>query len=100
MELSSLFALPDGLEVAGTSVTGPVLTLSLVATSTTALCPLCGHVSQHIRSSYTRRVADVPAAGRQVQLTLRVRKFRWIRGAARARSLQNDWHLSSNHGLV
>src|SRR6266567_4603430 len=76
MDPSSLFALPDGLEVAGTSVTGPVLTLSLVATSTTALCPLCGHVSQHIRSSYTRRVADVPAAGRQVQLTLRVRKFR------------------------
>src|SRR5438128_874016 len=52
MELSSLFALPDGLEVAETSVTGPVLALSLVATATTALCPLCGHVSQHIRSSY------------------------------------------------
>jgi hypothetical protein len=33
MELSSLFALPDGLEVAETSVTGSVLTLSLVATA-------------------------------------------------------------------
>src|SRR6266849_686210 len=76
MELSSLFALPDGLEVAETSVPGPVLALSLVATAATALCPLCGHVSQHIRSSYTRHVADVPYAGRQVQLILRVRKFR------------------------
>jgi transposase len=76
MELSSLFALPNGLEVAETSVTGPVLTLSLVATATTALCPLCGHVSQHIRSFYTRHVADVPSAGRQVQLILHVRKFR------------------------
>jgi transposase len=76
MDFSSLFALPDGLEVAETSVTGPVLTLSLVATAPTAMCPLCGQASQHIRSSYTRHVADVPYAGRQVQLFLRVRKFR------------------------
>jgi hypothetical protein len=31
MDLFSLFALSDGLEVAETSITGPVLTLSLVA---------------------------------------------------------------------
>src|SRR3989454_3434405 len=76
MEFSSLFALPDGLEVAETSLTGQVLTLSLVATTPTAICPLCGQASLHIRSSYTRHVADVPSAGRQVQLILRVRKFR------------------------
>ncbi len=76
MEFSSLFALPDGVEVASTTVTGQILTLSLVATAPTAMCPLCGHASLHIRSSYTRRVADVPYAGRQVQLILRVRKFR------------------------
>ena len=76
MDLSSLFALPDGLEVAETSLIGPVLTLSLVASAPTAMCPRCGQTSQHIRSSYTRHVADVPSAGRQVQLILRVRKFR------------------------
>src|SRR6266700_3959955 len=76
MEFSSLFALPDGVEVASTTVTGQILTLSLVATAPTAMCPLCGHASLHIRSFYTRRVADVPYAGRQVQLILRVRKFR------------------------
>jgi transposase len=76
MDYSSLFALPDGLEVAETSVIGPVLTLSLVATAPTAMCPLCGQASQRIRSSYTRHVTDVPSAGRQVQLILRVRKFR------------------------
>ena len=76
MDFSSLFALPDGLEVAEASVIDPVLILSLVATATTELCPLCGQASQHIRSSYTRHVADVPSAGRQVQLVLRVRKFR------------------------
>ena len=76
MEPSSLFALPDGLEVASTSVTGHVLTISLVATATTAMCPLCVHAATHIRSYYTRQVADVPYAGRQVQLLLQVRKFR------------------------
>jgi transposase len=40
------------------------------------MCPLCGHIASHIRSTYTRHVADVPCAGRQVQLVLRVRKFR------------------------
>ena len=76
MDYSSLFALPDGLEVAETSIIGPVVTLSLVATASTAMCPLCDQASQHIRSSYIRHVADVPYAGRQVQLILRVRKFR------------------------
>jgi transposase len=38
--------------------------------------PLCVPASQHIRSSYTRHVTDVPSAGRQVQFVLRVRKFR------------------------
>ena len=76
IDFSALFALPNGLEVAEPSVIGLVLTLSLVATTPTAMCPLCGQTSQHIRSSYTRSVADVPSAGRQVQLVLRVRKFR------------------------
>jgi len=76
MDLSSLFALPDRLDVAEISLIGSVLTLSLVASAPTAMCPLCGQTSQHIRSSYTRHVADVPYAGRQVQMILRVRKFR------------------------
>ena len=76
MDFSSLFALPDGLEVAETSITDQVLTLFLEASAPTAICPLCGLTSQHIRSSYTRHVADVPSAGRQIQLILRVRKFR------------------------
>ena len=56
MDLSSLFALPDRLEVAEISLIGSVLTLSLVASAPTAMCPLCGQTSQHRRSSYTRHV--------------------------------------------
>src|SRR5260221_11919791 len=75
MDFSSLFALPDGLEVAETSITDQVLTLFLEAPPPIAICPVCDLPSEHIRSSYTRHVADVPYAGRQVQLILRVRKF-------------------------
>ena len=76
MEVSSLLSLPDGLEVADTSITDTVLTLHLVATAKSSTCPLCARVATRVRSYYTRLVADVPCAGRQVHLLLRVRKFR------------------------
>lgn len=76
MELSSLLALPDGLEVASMSVTDTLLTVRLVSSAASCICPLCAHAATHVRSYYTRLVADVPCAGRHVQLLLRVRKFR------------------------
>src|SRR5438874_1413244 len=76
MELSSLLALPSGLEVASITASDKLLTVRLVATTPSGICPLCAHGSLHVRSYYTRLVADVPCAGRHVQLILRVRKFR------------------------
>jgi transposase len=76
MELSSLFALPDGLEVASISVSDKLLTVRLKACAPSGVCPLCGRAATHVRSYYTRFVADVPCASRHVQLVLRVRKFR------------------------
>jgi transposase len=76
MELSSLLALPDGLEVASISASDKLLTVRLKACASSGTCPLCGHAATHVRSYYTRFVADVPCAGRHVQLILRVRKFR------------------------
>jgi transposase len=76
MELSSLLALPSGLEVADVSASDELLTVRLKACAPTGICPLCAHAATHVRSYYTRFVADVPCAGRHVQLVLRVRKFR------------------------
>ena len=76
MELSSLLALPDGLEVASISASDKLLTVRLKACASSGTCPLCGHAATHVRSYYTRFVADVPCANRHVQLVLRVRKFR------------------------
>ncbi len=76
MELSSLLALPSGLEVADVSASDELLTVRLKACAPTGICPLCAHAATHVRSYSTRFVADVPCAGRHVQLVLRVRKFR------------------------
>jgi len=71
-----MLSLPDGLEVVDASVADAVLTLHIVVTAKSSICPLCTHEATRVRSYYTRVVADVPCAGRQVQLILHVRKFR------------------------
>ena len=42
----------------------------------TSLCPACGAISGRIHSRYSRRLADLPIAGRRVQLVLLARRFR------------------------
>jgi transposase len=76
IEASSLFSLPDGLELTSLAVVGNMLTIHVTATAQSRPCPLCTQEATHVRSYYTRLVADVPCAGRQVQLILHVRKFR------------------------
>jgi transposase len=76
MEVSSLLALPDGLDIAEVTVTSDLLTVHVIATAPVRTCPLCAQEATHIRSYYTRLVADLPCAGRRVQLLLHVRKFR------------------------
>src|ERR1700722_18378023 len=38
-------------------------------------CPACGGLSVLVHSRYTRRLSDLPMAGRRVQLVLRARRF-------------------------
>src|SRR5713226_1598460 len=76
MEVSSLLSLPDGIEIASVSGTSDLLTIHVVATAPMRACPLCAEAATHVRSYYTRLVADLPCAGRRVQLLLHVRKFR------------------------
>lgn len=76
MEISSLFSLPEGVEIASMAVVDNILTLHLVATAPCAACPLCTQAATRIRSYYTRTLADVSCASRRVQCILHVRKFR------------------------
>lgn len=43
---------------------------------TTAACPTCGSVSVRIHSTYQRFLADLPAQGRAVRISVRARRFR------------------------
>lgn len=75
-EAASLLSLPDGLEVAEVSLVDDLLCIHVKARAESCLCPLCGDAATHVRSYYTRLVADLPCAGRRVQLILHARKFR------------------------
>src|SRR3984957_2858636 len=49
-----------------------IVTRSMSAAS---LCPTCRGLSTRVHSRYTRRLSDLPMAGRRVQLVLRARRF-------------------------
>ena len=49
------------------------ITVTLRATSPTAMCPDCGTISPRIQSRYCRMIHDLPHGGRPVHLVLQVR---------------------------
>ncbi len=75
MEGTSLFALPEGMQVSQIQITENGVVVEVVATSLTSCCPLCSETSESIHCHYRRVLRDVPCAGRRVQLFLTVRKF-------------------------
>ena len=75
-ELSPFLSLPNELAVASVAITDDVVCIHVRVTTQASACPLCLQEATHIRSYYTRLVADLPCAGQRTQLILQVRKFR------------------------
>jgi transposase len=75
MEVSPFLPLSDGLHIERVMASTNRLLVDVACVSTEARCPLCGTAAHRIHSRYSRRVADLPCAGRQVTLRLTVRKF-------------------------
>ncbi|NTX41753.1 transposase, partial [Myxococcus sp. CA033] len=73
--METLYPLPGCRvgRVAHGSAAGVVLGVRMEGTG--ARCPSCQTPSTAVHGSYVRRPADLPAAGRVVQLELRVRRF-------------------------
>jgi transposase len=67
---------PPGFAVEGAILDGATAVISVHSTATTSVCPSCGGVSQRVHSRYTRRLADLPVAGRPVRLEVIARRFR------------------------
>jgi transposase len=76
LSLSSLFPHLVGLRLEQVTLDGEMVALHLAASARFARCPLCTRRSKRVQSVYHRTVADLPIAGRQLILRLRVRRFR------------------------
>lgn len=75
MERTPLLPLPEGMLIDQIQESETSLFITVIATHPTSCCPLCSQASSSIHSHYSRTVADVPCGGRQVRLSLAVRKF-------------------------
>ena len=64
MDATLLFPLPEGMRIEDIQATHP-----------TSCCPLCSQASSSIHSHYQRTLSDASCAGRQIQLSLTVRRF-------------------------
>jgi transposase len=71
--ISSL--VPSGLVVESVSNSVDSIILTVRSEALIAKCPLCGTASRRIHSRYSRQVADLPCAGRQVCLRVITRRF-------------------------
>ena len=72
--ISSL--VPSGLVFDGVSGSSDSIILDVRSETMVADCPLCGTASNRIHSRYVRQLADLPSAGRRLQLRLIARRFR------------------------
>jgi len=75
MEGTSLFDLPEGMQVSQIQITEQGLVVEVIATSPTSRCPACSALSDSIHCHYRRVLCDIPCVGRRVQLWMTVRKF-------------------------
>jgi len=75
MERTPLLPLPEGMFIEKIEERETSLIIEVIATQETACCPLCSQASSSVHSHYHRTLADVPCGGRQLQLSLTVRKF-------------------------
>src|SRR4029078_4435881 len=73
IRISSL--VPSGLVVETVSDSSDSIILFVRSEAGMAACPLCGATSRRIHSRYARQVADLPCAGKQMNLRVVSRRF-------------------------
>ncbi|MFD9280220.1 transposase family protein [Streptomyces mirabilis] len=70
-----LFSSVEGVSVESVKVTGTIVRVEARTTAMRAACPGCGCWSGRIHGSYVGIPRDLPAAGKFVVVSLRVRRF-------------------------
>jgi transposase len=86
--MSLISLLPDlpGCSVEQVSQTEQAIVITACATTPSACCPDCQHLSSQIHSTYTRSPKTLPSSGRPVRLLLHVRRFRCANPACRRKT--------------
>lgn len=69
-----LFSLA-GLLVESVTLEGDGVLVFARSTSASASCPCCGRCARRVHSRYQRRLADLPAHGRRVEMLVTIRRF-------------------------
>ena len=64
-----------GLLVENVTLAGDGVFVSARSTSGSASCPWCGRCARRVHSRYRRRLADLPAHGRRVEMVVTIRRF-------------------------
>ena len=67
---------PPGFAVVSTVCEERQTVITVRSIASVGACPSCGAVSRRVHSRYRRRAADLPLAGRSVQLLVVARRFR------------------------
>jgi len=65
-----------GLVVESIALDGDRVRVSARSSAASASCPCCGRASRRVHSRYQRRLADLPAHGRWVEMIITARRFR------------------------
>ena len=73
--------LPPGLLLEAVEVTSDTITISARREGSIGQCPGCGVFPDLVHSLHRRRILDLPAYGRTVELHVRTRRFRCAHGA-------------------
>jgi hypothetical protein len=83
--------IPPGLSADNTSSDDDGAVITIHPTGANSHCPSCGVVSDRVHSRYSRRLADVPIAGRRVALMLQARRLALRElASAQGRRVQTD----------
>ena len=73
--LSSILHLPAGITIISVHPSATELVVCVACHAPSMPCPECHQSSTRIHGNYQRTIADLPCAGRNVLLMLKVRKF-------------------------
>lgn len=64
-----------GLSVENVALDGDGVLVSARSTPASASCPSCGRCARRVHSRYQRRLADLPAHGRRVEMVVTIRRL-------------------------